>query len=337
MSPQLHRLVYGYTQHTFAQTIRFDGYRPMVFFTHGLTLALWMVCALLIAGWLWWTGKSATGAAVSSKRGGMATAPSKIAGWMGWFALLLLPTVVLLKSTGALVLGALGCAVLCAARYWPSRVWLLLLVAIPPLYVVTRTSGAWKGEDLVEMAKTNVGNARAQSLAFRLENEERLIDKALGQPLFGWGGWGRARVYDSEGKDRTITDGLWIIALGDRGIFGLVALGGVLLLPVLRFAFLFPPRSWGEPLVAPLTVCAVVVALWAIDCLLNAGFNHLYLLMAGGLVGLSPGRPPQDNARSACARRSRLRRRPPLTRVSLANKEALLGAGLSARGNGGAK
>jgi hypothetical protein len=328
MSPQLHRLVYGYTQHTFAQTIRFDGYRPMVFFMHGLTLALWMVCALLIAGWLWWSGKSAPGRRT----------PSKIEARMGWFALLLLPTVVLLKSTGALVLGVVGWGILCAARCRPSRVWLLLLVAIPPLYVITRTSGAWKGESIVEMAKANLGNARAQSLEFRLENEERLIDKALRQPLFGWGGWGRARVYDDEGKDRTTTDGLWIIALGDRGVVGLVALGGVLLLPVLRFAFLFPPRRWGEPLVAPLTACAVVAALFAIDCLLNAGFNHIYLLMAGGLVGLSPGRQPEDRAREAPARRFRLRPRPPLTQeVPRTSREAFLAAGLAGPLCGGAK
>src|SRR5262249_44817660 len=87
MSRQLARVGYGYTQHVFAQTIRFDGFRPMVFFKHGLTLALWMVCALLVAGWLWWTGRPA------SER----SAPSRIEAGMGWFALLLLPTVVLLK------------------------------------------------------------------------------------------------------------------------------------------------------------------------------------------------------------------------------------------------
>src|SRR5690348_10014686 len=31
ISPQLHRMVYGYHQHDFNQTIRFGGYRPMVF------------------------------------------------------------------------------------------------------------------------------------------------------------------------------------------------------------------------------------------------------------------------------------------------------------------
>jgi O-antigen ligase len=241
---------------------------------------------------------------------------------MGCFALLLLPTVVLLKSTGALALGVVGCAILWAGKCWPSRVWLLLLLAVPPLYAITRTSGAWTGEGLVELAKANVGNARAQSLEFRLENEERLIGKALQRPLFGWGGWGRARVYDGEGNDRSTTDGLWIIALGDRGVVGLVALGGVLLLPVLRFAFLFPPRRWGEPLVAPLTACAVVVALWAIDCLLNAGFNHVYLLMAGGLVGMSPGRRPEARPRVSPGRRSPLRPHLPLAKkVPPANGE----------------
>ena len=36
MSPRLHQLVYGFRQHSFAQTVRFGGWRPMLFMQHGL-------------------------------------------------------------------------------------------------------------------------------------------------------------------------------------------------------------------------------------------------------------------------------------------------------------
>jgi hypothetical protein len=279
LSPQLHRAVYGFAQHDFVQTVRFGGYRPMVFFKHGLTLATWMVTALLMGAWLWWTG-------ASERSGG---GRDQLDAYLCWFVLLLLPMAVLLKSTGALVLGAAGWAVLCLGKLWPTRLWLVLLMPVPLIYVAARTSGAWTGQELVAWVRTNLSADRAQSLSFRLKNEEELIKQALKRPAFGWGGWGRARPHDEEGKDNSVTDGLWIITLGDRGFVGLAALGAVFLLPVLRFAWLFPPGSWSGRLVAPAAVCAVVFLLWSIDALMNGGFNHLYPLIAGGVAGLTRG------------------------------------------------
>ena len=48
LSPQINTWVYGFFQHSFAQTIRGGGYRPIVFLPHGLWLALF-VCAGLMA------------------------------------------------------------------------------------------------------------------------------------------------------------------------------------------------------------------------------------------------------------------------------------------------
>jgi hypothetical protein len=282
-SPHLHNLAFGFSQHEFLQTIRFGGYRPMVFCKHGLTLALWMVVATLLGAWLCWGRPTDSDPSAPETDG-----TSRLRALLSWGVFLLLPTVVLLKSTGALALGVLGAAALWLGRAFPSRAWLLVLVAVPPLYVTARTSGAWTGEGLVELVKNNLGEDRAQSLEFRLRNEDRLIQRALERPLFGWGGWHRARVFDEEGNDTTVTDGLWILALGDRGITGLLALGAVLLLPALRFACLFPPRTWSRRLPGPVTVCAVVLVLFAIDSLLNAGFTHLYPFLAGAVVGVNP-------------------------------------------------
>jgi len=41
-SPQLHKWVYGFRQHSFIQNVRDGGYRPMVFMQHGLMVGMWM-------------------------------------------------------------------------------------------------------------------------------------------------------------------------------------------------------------------------------------------------------------------------------------------------------
>lgn len=288
MSPQLHRMVYGYSQHSFAQTIRFGGYRPMVFLPHGLALGLFMTSAALIAAWMWWTG------ALTAE-----TSPEHPDGKRrGYLPLALVPTAVLLKSAGALALGFVGGCVLWLGRATGWRGWLVLLAAAPALYVSVRASGEWTGESVVAFVAENVEEDRARSLEFRLNNENLLVKKALDRPAFGWGGWGRNRVINEEtGRDQTVTDGLWVIALGDRGLVGLLALGAALLLPVLRFAALHPAEAWSARAVAPAAALAVVLALWSIDSLMNAMVLPVYLLIAGALAGLSPdGEQTQERA-----------------------------------------
>jgi hypothetical protein len=280
MSPHLHANVYGFMQHSFGQTIRFGGWRPMVFFQHGLALALFMAAAALVAGWVWFAG------------------PAEGRGRFGAAALLLVPTAVLTRSTGAIALGFLGGLVLWLSRAG-GRVWLLALVAVPPAYAAARATGAWSGGELVEFAGEQIEADRAQSLEFRLTNENLLIRKALDRPAFGWGGWGRCRVYDDRGNDISVTDGLWVIAMGDRGLVGLVALGAAFLLPVARYA-LARPRAGGRTPLAAADACVLVLALWAIDSLFNAMLTPVYPLIAGGAAGLAdavrPAAPAAEDA-----------------------------------------
>jgi hypothetical protein len=278
MSPQLHRMVYGYMQHEFAQTIRLGGYRPMVFMQHGLALGLFISSAALVATWMWWAGGLSPRRPAGTEGGGQS----------GYIPLVLLLTNVLVKSTGAFALGCGGGAVLWLARATGSRWWLLLLTAVPVAYVAARATGEWSGNDVVTFIAENVGADRASSLKFRFDNEDLLAERATLRPAFGWGGWGRARVFDEEtGRDQTTTDGYWIIVLGDRGGFGLAALGAALLLPVVRFAFLFPPARWDRR-AAPAAALTVVLALWTIDSLLNAMLVPIYIVIAGAVTGLRP-------------------------------------------------
>jgi hypothetical protein len=270
MSPQIHAWVYGFSPVDFTSVQRFGGFRPQVFFNHGLTLSLWMVSVLLIAFWLTWTWSS-----------------GRDRKFTGNALFLLVPTTILMKSTGALALGLVGGFVLYLSKIVPARIWLVGLVLVSPLYATVRVTGAWRGEALIEWISENISHDRAESLDFRMHNEDMLITKALEKPFFGWGGWGRARVYDDEtGLDLTITDGLWVICFGNNGLVGLLAVGGIVSLPTLLFAYRFSPRDWSKAALAPATACAVIVVLWGIDCLMNAMMNPIYLFMAGGLTSL---------------------------------------------------
>jgi hypothetical protein len=273
--PQLHILLYGFFQHDLTQTIRFSGFRPTVFMEHGLEVALWMVAAALLGGWLWQTG----------------CLPRREAGifrpkYTGWLVFALVATAVLCKSTGALVLGAVGIVVLGTRRWAPAPVALLLLLCAAPLYIGARTTGVWDGESLVDLVKTDVDDDRAQSIDFRFRNENLLLAKAFERPVFGWGGWGKALVNDATGEPETVADGMWIIALSDRGWVGLTALCLAILLPSIRFAWHYRPMLWADPALAPAVGMAVVLALWMVDNLMNAMLNPVFVLGMGGLAGL---------------------------------------------------
>ena len=280
MSPQLHTWVYGYHQHSFTQTFRMGGWRPTVFMQHGLMVGMWMCMTGLVGVWLWYAR----------------ALPRTICQIPTALALLaLVVTAVLCKSTGAIALLALGLAGLFAVPVLRTKwvIWALVIVA--PLYMVVRAGGIWDGSQLLQVSSDAVGDDRADSLAFRFRNEDMLAGKAMQRPVFGWGGWGRARVYDESGLDISRTDGLWIIALGNYGIVGLASWTLAMLLPAGLMLQRYPIRAWREEAVAPAMVLAVVVVLYTIDCIPNGMVNPIFTLALGGLAscGASLKRVPR--------------------------------------------
>lgn len=277
MSPQLHNRLYGFTQHDFAQTMRFDGFRPMVFMQHGIALGLYMCLAALVGFVLW---RYRAGITLS----GMAL--PRFARLFPWLLLVLAVTTVLIKSTGALLLVVVGFGALVVAcrlrTIWP----LAILLLISPQYLTARTSGAWSGVALLPLLQTTLGQERAESFEFRQTNEEMLMARAFEGPAFGWGGWGRNFVRDKDGTVLTIPDGLWIIALGERGLPGLITLWLAMLLPVVRFLWQQPVSTWSTPRSAAAMACAFIVVLYMIDNLMNGMHNPVFIAMAGALAAL---------------------------------------------------
>lgn len=269
MSPQLHNMLYGFHPHSFKQQIRYGGYRPMVFMQHGLMVAMWMSSATVLAYWLWWS-KSLRGQLLSTAV---------------YFVSALLIVTVLCKSMNALILLVMGVGVLTFARVLKSKLALIAMLTVAPTYIVMRIAEDQHSQTLVGVIDT-IDPDRAQSFGARLSYEDILIEHAMQRPMLGWGGWGRNRVFDAEGEDMTVTDGMWIIVFGRYGAVGLAAIVAVLIIPGVMLALRCPPRLWSHPVIAPAAGLAVVSTMYLIDNLPNAMINPIYILAIGGVTGM---------------------------------------------------
>lgn len=278
MSPQLHNMVYGYHGiREFGQSIRLGGFRPNVFMVHGLSVGMWMMAALLVAVWLW--------------QSGMLKKFWNIP--MSWIVAGLFVTHILVRSTGAYLYMLYGLAILFTAKWLRTSLPLVALISALSFYLMLGATGNFTGEQadqIVSVAENLAGPDRAQSLEFRFDNEELLVEKGLERIVFGWGGWGRNRVFDynwaGELVDISVTDSLWVIAFGVNGLFGLTAVFGSVFLPALGFVFRYPATTWLNPKVAPAAVLVVITILYALDCCLNNQFNPVFTLASGAIAGL---------------------------------------------------
>lgn len=286
MSPHLHHSLYGFTPSSFLEAIRLGGYRPIVFMAHGLAVGMFMACGTLAAFWLWRTDSS-------RELWGMP---------MGWVCAGLAATTLLCKSTGAIALLAMGALVLEGTRYLRVPALVLALAAVPPAYCAARVAG-WNGGEIVTAVTGAVSAERAASVAFRIQNENLLLVKAMFRPWLGWGRWGRSRVYDDQGNDVAITDGRWILHFGMNGLVGLVALLVSLALPAVALLRTLPARRWEDPRVAPAAALVVAVLLFAIDGLLNDMTSPVFPLIGGATLSLCLSFHEARSARAGARRR----------------------------------
>lgn len=271
MSPQLNKMIYGFRFGGFFETYRLGGWRPQVFMQHGLALGMWMCMAALIALWLW----------RSNVRPKLLSMPMTIA------AGVVAVTAVLCKSLGAILLLVAGAMLMWASVKLRTKTLLLACAIAPMFYFSVRGTGIWDGQALVDMARA-ISPLRAESLNTRITMENKLAAKANQRALFGWGGWGRHRVVDEfTGRDQSLTDGLWIIAFGMNGLVGLAGVALSQAIPPLLFLQRCPPRMWAEPPAAPAAAIMIVIVMVALDNVLNAMINPVFVLMLGSLASFS--------------------------------------------------
>lgn len=273
-SPQLHQWVYGYRvggEVGFVETLRLGGYRPTVFMQHGLAVGMYMTVASLTGVWLWVSG--------SLKR--VAQVPMTV------LVPVLLITTVLCKSTGALALLLLGLGCLFFTKWTRWRVAAIGLAALAPTYLFVRLAG-WTGVEAINIAAALFGEDRTGSLAGRMANEDLFMAKAWLRPIFGWSAWDRFQVFDELGEKVTTPDGMWVLALGQFGLTGLISLVLIFLIPAWYLLKRYSPATWFTPTIGPAAALTISIVLYLIDCILNAMISPVFILAMGGLTTVLP-------------------------------------------------
>jgi len=281
LSPQINIWTYGFFQHSFEQMMRDGGFRPLVFLPHALWLAFFVMSAAMAALAL---GRQADGS-------------ERVRFYA--FAVYLLVLLVLCKSLASMLYAlSLGALLLITNAKVQIRI-ALIFALIAVIYPMLREQGLIPLDAILKQAEA-FNPDRAQSLGYRFDNEEALLERAHEKWLFGWGGWGRNLVHDMQtGQILSIPDGSWIIVFGTFGWVGYISqmglLGGPLIL--LWWSLRMTPVRDVPLYVAPL---ALLLAITLIDMLLNAILTPYTWLIAGAILGCSerlsvskPRRAPQ--------------------------------------------
>lgn len=284
MSPQLNRMVYGYFPHSFLQHIRWGGFRPVVFLEHGLWLGIFLAMTVL----------AAAGAARAADYGRRAK--------FAFAAIWLFVTLFFAKTFGALiiVIFLLPFVLLLGPR---KQILVAAAFSLAVLtYPMLRNANLIPIDTIASIAAIE-SEQRVGSFTYRLENEDILLERAQEKPLFGWGGWGRDRVYDREsGRDVSTTDGFWVITFGQGGWVRYVAVFGLLTSGVLVLAL---RRKTYEIGLATSALALILVAN-LLDLIPNSALSPVTWLIAGALIGRleyvrsmsdAPSRPSHEEVR----------------------------------------
>jgi len=267
ISPQLNTWVYGYYPSGFLQSIRGSSFRATVFMGHGLLVAIFLSVATICAVGLW----------KSRIRALHIFSPA--------VALLLLFMVLVLDDCWASIVYAIVaffCIKFLSFKMQHSLSVVIVLISIlyPMSYVLENSF-----QDKIIEVIYDLNPVRAQSLDFRFQNEKQLFERAQERILFGWGNWGRNRVY-KYGRDVTVTDGNWIILLGTLGLLGYLSHFLLLVVPVIK-AHSISRKLNTRPEQTLLAMHALLVSLLFVDQIPNSSLGPWTFLIFGSLLGRS--------------------------------------------------
>ena len=267
LSPQTHRLVYGYFQHSFDQFIRYSHYRPVGFLHHAIEASFFLGTSAALASWLWLKG--------------MLHRP--LWGWVpGWAVVLALFVGTLSTMTYSGIAACLSCCgVLALVGLTRSRWLLAILPAAAIIWMAGRYTGAIDAS-LLMRAANSMDPARSESLAYRFESERLNLDSLSHDLLLGKGA-AQGIVRSEDGAIIKAVDAWWLLTLVFYGVVGLVGW------------YLF----WGAGLIETIThwsrlssdlrilaaAAGVLVGAQFVDFLFNSFPSPFLLMLAMGTVG----------------------------------------------------
>jgi hypothetical protein len=157
----------------------------------------------------------------------------------------------------------------------------VMIAALVLLYPTLRGGGVMTASGIISVTEKLVPS-KVGSIGLRVRNEDTLLARAAERPAFGWGIWGRSRVYDEDtGADLSTTDGAWVIVIGTYGWVGYLGTFGLLTLPIFG---LFRLRADPQVTLETSALC-LILALNLLDLLPNSGMTLITWMLAGSLMG----------------------------------------------------
>lgn len=259
MSPQLHTWIYGFFPRSFIQQIRYDGFRPVVFIGHGLFVAMFVAVSLGAA------------AILIKQKKKIRNIPSAL------IVIYFLVLLVLSKTLGAFLLGMTLAVFIIWMPYFLVKRLSLFLVFVALFYPLISIMDYFPHQNLVQLIGS-YDTERAGSLSFRFHHEKLLLEHAQKKIYFGWGGWGRSRLAGS------VTDGYWIILLGQYGIAGFVSFFGLVYMAVsrgIRASAFIRNNNEQHLLISHVLLVSIIL----VDQLPNASLAGWMMLLIGSLLG----------------------------------------------------
>jgi hypothetical protein len=245
--------------------MRDDGFRPMVFMGHGLLAAFFLMTATVGAAALW-----------RAQIRLMQISNSVLFFYLG-------AVLVLCKSLAALVYGSFLSLIVAFAKPRLQLRIAAAIVSIALLYPTLRSFDLFPTNTVLNLA-SSISADRAQSLQTRFDNEGALLERASEKLWFGWGRFGRNRIYDMYGKDVTLTDGQWIITTGQFGVIGFILEFGLLALGVYRAVGVLRSSDYTRSAIL-LGALSLIVAVNILDLLPNSGLRPWTWILTGCLLG----------------------------------------------------
>ncbi len=267
MSPQLHYQVYGYFSLPMGHNIRGDGFKPIVLTCSGLGLVM-----------LQYVGMACAIALYRAKQNVHALIPAGIA------VIALVFNIAVSRSVGVLfyVAATVPLMMFMGPRIMTRVSWVLIVIFLT--FPITRAKDWFPADDIIAYAEAK-NPKRAQSLGMRFDNEKMLIDHTDAKPYFGWGSYGRNRIYKPEtGEDISVTDGEWAIHYSVRGAFGVISWFWMMALPVLWACRVVKWTMDKEDKVI-LGIMTLTAAMNAVDLLPNSSFTKVPIIWSGMLAG----------------------------------------------------
>jgi len=267
MAPNLCLWTYGYSPGSFFVVIRWGGYRPLVYFKDGLQLSSYvLMCAI-------------TAAAMARSRMRVAQIPAKAA--FLYIAIVL----VICKSTGAIgyALFALPVVYFLSPKTVTRFAWVITAVFL--VYPILRFLDVISVKPIADMF-TGLNADRANSLMYRFNMEDALIEHSKQRLWWGWGDWGRNLLFDPRtGTQTSIPDGAVIIGISSHGMVGFYSYFFPFAYTILR-ATKYIKRIHSKVDRTLLAALAFNCAIILFDLIVNSAFFPIHMLMLGALYSL---------------------------------------------------